>query len=81
MVRKLSLLSGPFHIENLKIFQKYKQYNARVEQKGNDTLIKSIVDNLGRMLQRKIDAVRVSYEETKIIFLNFSTIPLTLNIN
>ncbi|XP_037048766.1 voltage-dependent calcium channel subunit alpha-2/delta-3 [Bradysia coprophila] len=40
------------------IKMKYKQYNARVEQKGNDTLIKSIVDNLGRMLQRKIDAVR-----------------------
>lgn len=49
-------------IKILKYFlQKYKQYNARVEQKGNDTLITSIVDNLGRMLQRKIDAVRVSF--------------------
>ncbi|KAJ6647712.1 Voltage-dependent calcium channel subunit alpha-2/delta-3, partial [Pseudolycoriella hygida] len=40
------------------IKMKYKKYNARVEQKTNDTLINSIVDNVGRMLQRKIDAVR-----------------------
>lgn len=42
------------------IRQKYKAYNARVEHKGNDTLLKSIVENVGRMLLRKIDAVRVS---------------------
>lgn len=42
------------------MLQKYKSYNARVEHKGNETLIKSIVENVGRMLQRKIDAVRVS---------------------
>lgn len=40
--------------------QNYRVFNARVEHKGNESLIHSIVENVGRMLQRKIDAVRVS---------------------
>lgn len=37
--------------------KKYKEYNARVVEKGE--LINSTVRNVGRMLRRKIDAVRV----------------------
>lgn len=49
------------------IRQKYKQYQARVEHKGNETLLRSIVENVGRMLLRKIDAVRVNiYIQTQI---------------
>lgn len=40
------------------ITQKYKAYNARVEHKDGTSLIKSIVDNVGRMLIRKMDAIK-----------------------
>uniref|UniRef100_A0A336MH80 CSON014735 protein n=1 Tax=Culicoides sonorensis TaxID=179676 RepID=A0A336MH80_CULSO len=37
---------------------KYKQLNARVEKKDGETLLESIADNVGRMLQRKMDSIR-----------------------
>nr|XP_029712886.1 LOW QUALITY PROTEIN: voltage-dependent calcium channel subunit alpha-2/delta-3-like [Aedes albopictus] len=40
------------------ITQKYKAYNARVEHKDGTSLIKSIVENVGRMLIRKMDAIK-----------------------
>lgn len=40
------------------IKMKYKQFNARVEQKDGHELINYIADNVGRMLRRKMDAIR-----------------------
>ncbi|XP_055640550.1 voltage-dependent calcium channel subunit alpha-2/delta-3 isoform X1 [Toxorhynchites rutilus septentrionalis] len=40
------------------ITAKYKAYNARVEHKDGTSLIKSIVENVGRMLIRKMDAIK-----------------------
>lgn len=40
------------------IFQRYKKYNARVMNKSGEELIESIVENVGRMFYRKIEAVR-----------------------
>uniref|UniRef100_A0A1B0CZ82 Uncharacterized protein n=1 Tax=Phlebotomus papatasi TaxID=29031 RepID=A0A1B0CZ82_PHLPP len=37
---------------------KYKAYNARVEEKNGSSLIDSIVENVGRMFIRKMDAVK-----------------------
>ncbi|XP_055682880.1 voltage-dependent calcium channel subunit alpha-2/delta-3 [Lutzomyia longipalpis] len=37
---------------------KYKAYNARVEPKDGESLIQSIVENVGRMFIRKMDAVK-----------------------
>lgn len=39
-------------------FQRYKKYNARVMKKSGEELIDSIVENVGRMFFRKIEAVR-----------------------
>lgn len=39
-------------------FQRYKKYNARVMNKSGEELIQSIVENVGRMFFRKIEAVR-----------------------
>ena len=38
--------------------QKYKAYNARVEHKDGTALIQSIVENVGRMFIRKMDAIK-----------------------
>lgn len=38
--------------------QRYKSFNARVEKKDGNTLIDSIVESIGRMLNRKMDAVK-----------------------
>lgn len=38
--------------------QRYKSFNARVEKKNGTTLIESIVESIGRMLNRKMDAVK-----------------------
>lgn len=38
--------------------QRYKSFNARVEKKDGNTLIESIVESIGRMLNRKMDAVK-----------------------
>lgn len=38
--------------------QRYKSFNARVEKKDGSTLIDSIVESIGRMLIRKMDAVK-----------------------
>lgn len=40
------------------ITQRYKKYNARVMNKSGEELIESIVENVGRMFYRKIEAVR-----------------------
>ncbi|XP_058819559.1 voltage-dependent calcium channel subunit alpha-2/delta-3 isoform X2 [Topomyia yanbarensis] len=40
------------------ITAKYKAYNARVEHKDGTSLIQSIVENVGRMLIRKMDAIK-----------------------
>lgn len=37
---------------------KYKQFNARVENKSGDELMDYIANNVGRMLRRKMDAIR-----------------------
>lgn len=38
--------------------QRYKSFNARVEKKDGNALIDSIVESIGRMLNRKMDAVK-----------------------
>lgn len=43
---------------NFVISQKYKQMNARVEDKSGEELIDIISESVGRMLRRKMDAVR-----------------------
>ncbi|XP_038110145.1 voltage-dependent calcium channel subunit alpha-2/delta-3 isoform X2 [Culex quinquefasciatus] len=40
------------------ITAKYKAYNARVEHKDGESLITSIVENVGRMFIRKMDAIK-----------------------
>ncbi|XP_058447088.1 voltage-dependent calcium channel subunit alpha-2/delta-3 isoform X2 [Malaya genurostris] len=40
------------------ITAKYKGFNARVEHKDGTSLIQSIVENVGRMLIRKMDAIK-----------------------
>lgn len=40
------------------IKMKYKQFNARVEKKDGDELMDYIASNVGRMLRRKMDAIR-----------------------
>lgn len=40
------------------IKMKYKQFNARVEQKDGEELLESIAENVGRMLRRKMDAIK-----------------------
>uniref|UniRef100_A0A182WHK4 VWFA domain-containing protein n=1 Tax=Anopheles minimus TaxID=112268 RepID=A0A182WHK4_9DIPT len=42
----------------MEITAKYKAYNARVEHKNGTTLIQSIVENVGRMFIRKMDAIK-----------------------
>ncbi|XP_052896426.1 voltage-dependent calcium channel subunit alpha-2/delta-3 [Anopheles moucheti] len=42
----------------MEITAKYKTYNARVEHKNGTVLIQSIVENVGRMFIRKMDAIK-----------------------
>jgi len=53
------------------IKEKYKEYNARVELKNGTELIKSITKNVGRMLARKMDAVRCIQERAEYVNENF----------
>ncbi|XP_017853945.1 voltage-dependent calcium channel subunit alpha-2/delta-3 [Drosophila busckii] len=53
------------------IKQKYKEYNARVELKDGTELIKSVTANLGKMLARKMDAVRCIQELAESVNENF----------
>ncbi|EDW89685.2 voltage-dependent calcium channel subunit alpha-2/delta-3 [Drosophila yakuba] len=53
------------------IKEKYKEYNARVELKNGTELIKSITKNVGRMLARKMDAVRCIQERAEFVNENF----------
>ncbi|KAH8323327.1 hypothetical protein KR067_005091 [Drosophila pandora] len=53
------------------IKEKYKEYNARVELKNGTELIQSITDNVGRMLARKMDAVRCIQERAETVNENF----------
>lgn len=41
-------------------FQRYKKLNVRVQEKDGEALLMEIVDNVQRMLDRKMDAVKVS---------------------
>ncbi|XP_075149778.1 ca[2+] channel Muscle-specific alpha2/delta subunit [Haematobia irritans] len=50
---------------------KYKEYNARVEFKNGTELIQSITENVGRMLARKMDAVRCIMEVAEREYENF----------
>ncbi|XP_067621341.1 voltage-dependent calcium channel subunit alpha-2/delta-3 [Eurosta solidaginis] len=50
---------------------KYKEYNARVELKNGSELIKSITANVGRMLSRKMDAVRCIQQKAETVFEAF----------
>ncbi|EDW03637.1 GH10400 [Drosophila grimshawi] len=50
---------------------KYKEYNARVELKNGTELIKSITANVGKMLARKMDAVRCIQERAESVNENF----------
>lgn len=43
---------------NFNIRQRYKELNARVEEKNGTILISEIVASIGRMLNRKMDAVK-----------------------
>ncbi|XP_064542057.1 voltage-dependent calcium channel subunit alpha-2/delta-3 isoform X1 [Drosophila montana] len=53
------------------IKEKYKGYNARVELKNGSELIKSITANVGKMLARKMDAVRCIQEKAESVNENF----------
>ncbi|XP_055904369.1 voltage-dependent calcium channel subunit alpha-2/delta-3 [Eupeodes corollae] len=53
------------------IKSKYKEYNARVEHKNGTALIKSIVKNVGRMLSRKMDAVKCILQKAEEEAENF----------
>ncbi|KAL7739974.1 hypothetical protein ACLKA6_007481 [Drosophila palustris] len=53
------------------IKEKYKEYNARVELKNGTELIRSITANVGKMLARKMDAVRCIQEKAEIVNENF----------
>ncbi|XP_037825426.1 voltage-dependent calcium channel subunit alpha-2/delta-3 [Lucilia sericata] len=50
---------------------KYKEYNARVELKNGTELIKSITANVGKMLARKMDAVKCIQAKAEDVFENF----------
>lgn len=39
-------------------FQRYKTHYAKVQDKNGTALISDIVDSIGRMLNRKMDAVK-----------------------
>ncbi|KAH8273978.1 hypothetical protein KR044_006824 [Drosophila immigrans] len=53
------------------IKEKYKEFNARVELKNGTELIRSITANVGKMLARKMDAVRCIQERAEIVNENF----------
>lgn len=53
------------------IKEKYKEFNARVELKNGTELIKSITANVGKMLVRKMDAVRCIQEKAELVNENF----------
>jgi hypothetical protein len=44
------------------LFQRYKKLNVRVQEKDGEALLKEIVHSVQRMLDRKMDAVKVSLE-------------------
>jgi hypothetical protein len=44
------------------LFQRYKKLNVRVQEKDGKALLKEIVHSVQRMLDRKMDAVKVSLE-------------------
>ncbi|XP_055387226.1 voltage-dependent calcium channel subunit alpha-2/delta-3 [Condylostylus longicornis] len=50
---------------------KYKEYNARVEKKDGESLIRSILKNVSRMLARKIDAIRCILNKAENVSINF----------
>ena len=41
-------------------FQRYKKLNVQVQEKNGETLLMEIAENVQRMLDRKMDAVKVS---------------------
>lgn len=47
------------------IKSKYKQFNARVETKNGSELMDYIANNVGRMLRRKMDAIRCIVNEAE----------------
>lgn len=53
------------------IKMKYKQYNARVEKKDGDELMDYIATNVGRMLRRKMDAIRCVVNMAEEVAENF----------
>ncbi|XP_030376767.1 voltage-dependent calcium channel subunit alpha-2/delta-3 [Scaptodrosophila lebanonensis] len=53
------------------IKEKYREYNARVEEKNGTELIQSITANVGKMLARKMDAVRCIQEKAESANKNF----------
>lgn len=53
------------------IKEKYKEFNARVELKNGTELIRSITANVGKMLARKMDAVRCIQEKAEQVNENF----------
>lgn len=53
------------------IKEKYKEYNAQVRLKNGTELIQSITANVGKMLARKMDAVRCIQEKAEIVNENF----------
>ena len=51
-------LANGYQNGSLWLPQRYKSFNARVEKKDGETLIESIVDSIGRMLIRRMDAAK-----------------------
>lgn len=51
--------------------QRYKSLHARVESKDGDQLIDSIVESIGRMLNRKMDAVKCIVNKSEEAGENF----------
>lgn len=46
---------------SIQSFQRYKQLNARVLKTDGEAVLKSMVENVNRMLKQKMDAVMVSF--------------------
>ncbi|XP_014218432.1 voltage-dependent calcium channel subunit alpha-2/delta-3 isoform X2 [Copidosoma floridanum] len=49
----------------IELLQRYKKMGVRVEHKSGEDIIQKISENVGRMLSRKMDAVKCLYKEAE----------------
>ncbi|KAL7294695.1 hypothetical protein TKK_0011996 [Trichogramma kaykai] len=52
-------------LQPTELLQRYKKMGARVADKSGEEIIKTIGENVGRMLSRKMDAVKCLYKEAE----------------